>query len=229
MNESFISKKTPEGLPFVGAPMFPPRWFMPYDVIIQLVMTLVSMGIAIYALRGFRWVKESSLYHLYLAFAILAIGFFANGLTLGIDFITRTPGPHPPSPMLFMDLGFMIYYVASIVAYGILVYAYFKNVRNASMATAVFGVFLTATAPFMESIIIVLLFGIVFAQLIHLSIHASRSSILVCSSFALILVSHILILISDAGSEDLYVIGKLLQLVAFCALLLILLKVRRPE
>lgn len=229
MNESFISEKTPQPLGTPGAFMFPPRWFIPYDILIQLVMTVASMGIAITALRGFRWVKEGSLYYLYLAFAILAIGFFANGVTLGYDYLIRTGDPHTMPPVVFIDLGFTLYYLASIVAYGILVFAYFRNVREASIAAAIFGVMLTSTAPFLESVIIVLLFAVVFAQLIHLSIRSSRSSIMVCSSFVLILISHILVLTSDIGSDDLYVMGKLMQIIAFSVLLSLLLKVRRPE
>ncbi|MCG7844796.1 MAG: hypothetical protein MIO90_05135 [Methanomassiliicoccales archaeon] len=115
------------------------------------------------------------------------------------------------------------------MAYGILVYAYFRNVRDASIMAAVFGTLLTTTAPLMESIIILLLFAVVFAQMINLSIRSSRNSIIVGASFATILASHILVLISDAGSENFYVVGKFLQLVAFVVLLFMLLKVRRPE
>jgi len=209
--------------------MFVPRWFMPYDIIIMLIMTVVSMGIAIFALRGFRWVKEKSLYFLYLAFAVLAIGFFANGLTLGYDFLERTGSPDAMSPMVFIDLGYMIYYGASIFAYGVLVYAYFRNVRDASIAAAVFGMFLTAALPLFESLIIVLLFAVVFAQIIHLSIRTSKNSIIVCSSFVLILVSHILILTSDFDTENNYVYGKVLQLIAFGILLAMLMNARKPE
>jgi hypothetical protein len=201
---------------------------MPYDILIQLIMTFVSMGVAIFALRGFRWVKEKSLYYLYLSFTILAIGFFAEGLTLGYDYIVRSGGPGAASPM-FIDLGFVIYYCASMLAYGILVYAYFKNVRDASIAAALFGMFLMSTTPLMESLIIVLLFAIFFAQLIHLSIRTSKNSIIVCSTFGLIFASHILVLISDSGVENFYVAGKILQLIAFSILLAMLMKVRKPE
>lgn len=209
--------------------MFSPRWFMPYDVLIMLVMTAVSMGIAIYALRGFRWVKERSLYYLYLAFILLAIGFFANGLTLGYDFLQRTGDPHSFQPMMFIDLGYAVYFSCSIVAYGILAYAYFRNVRDASIAAAIFGVLLTSSLPAIECIIIILLFALVLAQIIHLSIHRSRYSMVVCSSFALILVSHVLVLMSDMDHQDYYVFGKLLQLGAFVMLLALLLKMRGPE
>ncbi len=202
---------------------------MPLDILIQLVMTAVSMGIAIFALRGFRWVKERSLYYLYIAFTLLAIGFFANGLTLGYDFIEKASGSPFLPPHVFVDLGFSLYYIFSMVAFAILVYAYFRNVRDASIAVAAFGVLLTASAPFMESVNIVLLFMIVFAQLIHLSIRSSRSAIMVCTSFALMLASHILILISSDDSEIFYVIGKLILLLAFCLLLWLLLKMRGPE
>jgi len=187
------------------------------------------MAIAVFALRGFRWVKERSLYYLYLAFTLLAIGFFAHSMTLGYDFLERLSDPHIMPSTTLMDLGFALYYVTSILAYGILVYAYFRNVREASIAVAVFGVMMTSFSPLLESIIIVLLFAIVFAQIIHLSIRSNLSSMVVCGSFATILASNLLVLMSDAGSEDLYVIGKVLQLAAFIVLLALLFDIRRPK
>jgi hypothetical protein len=209
--------------------MYPPRWFLPYDIIIQLVMTLVSMGIAIYALRGFRWVKERSLYYLYLAFVLLAIGFFASGVTYGIDFLGKLSGPGAPPSVPILDLGTLAYYLFSIAAYAILAYAYFRNVRDASIAIAAFGSVFMAAAPVLETVVIVLLFMIVFAQLIHLSVRRSRSALAVCGSFGLILVSNILVLTSSVESEDFYVAGKVLELVAFVILLLLLLRMRGPR
>ena len=210
--------------------MYPPRWFLPYDIIIQLVMTLVSMGIAVYALRGFRWVKERSLYFLYLAFVLLAIGFFVSGVTFGIDFLGKFSGPGGTLPSVpILDLGTLAYYLFSIVAYAILAYAYFRNVRDASIAVAVFGTIFMTAAPVLETVVIVLLFMIVFAQLIHLSVRRSRSAMAVCGSFGLILLSHVLILTSSVESEDFYIVGKILELVAFVVLLLLLLRMRGPQ
>ncbi len=208
--------------------MYPPYYFILFDVFIQLVMTLVSVGIALFAYRGFRWVRERSLYYLSLAFGILALGYLVNGVVLGYDFLFRLSGPPHMTTFPLLDSGFAVYYASSILAFAILVYAYLKNIRDAAMVAAAFGIFLTATAPFMETIIIVLLSMIVLAQLIHLGIHSSRSSKMVSLSFILLLSGHILVLASGMGSETYYVMGKLIQLAAFGALLLTLLAVRRP-
>jgi hypothetical protein len=209
--------------------MYQPSWFVPYDVVILLVITVVSMAIAVFSLRGYRWIKERSLYFLFLAFALLAIGFFANGVTEGIDYIghIRTV----PGALQITDVGIWVYYVCSVLAFLILVVAYFRNVREVAMAPAVVAastVTASTVAPIMEVVIIILLFTVVLAQVLHLSVRRSRSSIVVSLTFVVLLVSHIFIVASSARIADLYPVGMAIELVAFFLLLGLVLMVRRP-
>lgn len=209
--------------------MFPPRWFVPVDILIQFVMALISIGIAVYAYRGSKWVKERSLYYLSISFAMLAAGFLSIGLVLTYSYVVEIPGPHQLSPPLpVIDLGFWLYYMFSIAAFAILVYAYAKNIRGASVALAAFGIVLSALLPLMETVIIILLVCIVVAQVVHYSKHRSKVGFMVTASFGLILVSHILVATSGAESDQ-YVAGKIVQLVGFLALLVVLLLMRGPD
>jgi hypothetical protein len=208
--------------------MFPPRWFAPYDVVIQLVMALVSIGIAVFAYQGFQWVKEKSLYYLSMAFGLLAIGFFAIGITLFYSMLVPTPGPFEAMPLPIIDLGFWLYYLFSIAAFGILVYAYSKKLRGVPIALAAFGAGLSSFAPFLETVVIFLILLVLVAQAAHYMRHRTRLGLAVMTSFAFILLSHLLILTS--GFESLqYVMGKVIQLGSFVVLFIVLLSMRGPN
>jgi len=206
--------------------MYPPRWFLPVDVVISLVITVVSMGIAIYSLHGFRWVKERSLHFLYLAFTLLAIGFFANGLTFGYAYLAKVNFARASTALAVADLGLWIFYLLSIAAYFILVYAYWRNVREISIATAAVSA-LVLWGPILDAVLVILIFVIVFAQATHFSMRRSKNAVIVTGSFALILLSQILLLMGNIDA-NLYVGGKVLELFAFLALLYPLIKMRRP-
>jgi hypothetical protein len=208
--------------------MFPPRWFVPYDILIQLVMVLISAGIAVYAFKGFQWIKERSLYFLSMAFSLLAIGFFANGVTLSYALWVAVPEPHGPMSMPWIDLGFWLYYLFSIAAFSILVYAYARNAKGAPVALAAFGVVLSAAAPVLQSIIIVLLLLVVIAQVAHLLHHRTKFSALVMISFSFIFLSNVMIFTSGWESDQ-YVIGKVVQLGAFLTLLFMMLLMRGAD
>ena len=211
--------------------MYQPSWFVPYDVVILLVITVVSMAIAVFSLRGYRWIREQSLYYLFLAFALLAIGFFANGVTEGIDYISHVRVP--PGAIQITDLGIWVYYICSVFAFLILVVAYFRNVREVAIAPAVVlvaasTVTTTTVAPIMEVVVIILLFTILLAQVLHLSVHRSRSAFAVSLTFILLLAGHIFIVASSVRLADLYAVGMIVELVAFFLLLGLVLLVRRP-
>ncbi len=209
--------------------MFPPRWFIPYDVAILLVITFVSMAIAIFALRGYRWIRERSLYYLFLAFALLSVGFFAAGMTEGIDYIGQ-PYPRGFTGLTISDVGGLVYYACSILAFTILALAYFRRAREIAVAPAVVIVAaLPSYYPALEAVVIILLFVIVFAQIIHLSVRRSRSAVAVLMTFGMLLISHAFILASSARSENLYTAGMGIELAAFIFLLLLLLEWRRPR
>jgi len=209
--------------------MYQPTAFVPYEVVILLVITFVSMAIAVFSLRGYRWVRERSLYYLFLAFALLAVGFFALGVTEGIDYVSHMRTA--PGALQITDVGTWVYYVCYALALLILVVAYFRNVRELAVAPALLAaspVTSSTVAPVMEAVLIVLLFTIILAQVIHLSVRRTRSSVAVCATFAALLMGHVLILASSARAADLYVIGTIVELAAFGLLLGLVLMVRRP-
>lgn len=216
--------------------MFPPRWFLPYDALFQLITGLVALAVAIYALRGYQWVKEKTLYALFMAFTLLSAALLINSITLSYTYFVGISYARKTQEMSGADVGFWIYYIISIVALLILVYAYASRLRETSVVLAgmalmgqkVVGGSLIGVAPYMEMVVVALLVVIIIAQVVHLSVKRSWYSLGVSASFFLILSSHILILFSPV--EDIvHVAGRTLELVGFLTLLAVLCYLRRER
>jgi len=216
--------------------MFPPRWFLPYDALFQMITALVALAVAAYALRGYQWVKEKTLYALFLAFTLLSAALFVNGITLAYTFVVGVGFAHGAHEISNADVGFWIYYMISILALLILVYAYASRLREASVVLAamallgqrVVGGSLLGVAPYMEMILVALLIIILVAQVVHLAVRSSRYSLGVTASFALVLTSHVLIMFSP--NEDIvHVAGRVFEVVGFLTLLSVLYFLRRAK
>jgi len=208
--------------------MFPPAYFLVIDIVLQLITAGVALAVAIFAFRGYRWIGEKNLLYIYLAFTLLAIAFFASGLAYTYAWLAKVTLSENAAPLLVLDIGLWIYYILSIVAYGLLAYAYLRRIRDMPIGAAIVGTSLFLAAPPLETILIVLLFAIFLSQLTHYSARKSRNSFVVLSSFLLLLLSHIFILFGNLASIS-YVVGKILQLFAFVALLYLLSRMRGAE
>ncbi len=216
--------------------MFPPPWFIIPDILIQFIITIIVMAVAIFAYRGYRWFGERTMIYLFLAFSILTIAFFVQGLTLGYAVLAHITWTRVHSPVAIADMGFWVYYCLQIVAYGLLVYAYTRRLKSQPNGFAMGGLAAAASAgwtifafgPVAGLIIVVLLFIIVMAQFTHQISRRSSNSMIVTSSFLFLLLGNILILVGtffDLG----YVLGKLLTMIAFLSLGLLLYRLRGPS
>jgi hypothetical protein len=223
--------------------MFPPRWFIPYDALFQLITAFVALAVAMYALRGHQWVKERTLYALFLAFLLLSTGLFINSITLAYTYLSGISFSASSDPLSVADIGFWAHYVMSMFAYSLLLFAYTFRLRESSAMLAgglvllavgggggngggAAGGSLLMAGPVVEMYLVILLLIIVISQLAHLMVRRSRYSIMVTFSFLLILISHILIMFSSL--EDItYVVGRLLELAGFISLFGMLYSLRR--
>jgi hypothetical protein len=119
--------------------MFPPAYFLTLDIVLQLITAVVALAVAVFAFRGFRWVGEKNLLYIYLAFTMLAVAFFASGVTYAYAWLAKLTFARGAAPLFVLDLGLWTYYILSIVAYGILAFAYLHRVRDVPVAAAIAG------------------------------------------------------------------------------------------
>jgi len=172
---------------------FPPHWFLPYDAIFQLITAFVALAVAVYALKGHQWVKERTLYNIFLAFLLLSIGLFINGITLAYTYAMDISFTTSSDQLSIADIGFWSYYVMSMLAYSLLIFTYASKLRESKIALAGgvgaggsggagggglpggggAGSSLISAGPVMELILVILLLIIVIAQIAHLAVKRS--------------------------------------------------------
>jgi len=218
--------------------MFPPNWFLPFDAAFQVLTAFIALAVSLYSLHGHRWIGERTLYALFLAFLMLSIGLFINGITLTYSTLAGVTFSGNGSSSVIADIGFWAYYIMSILAYSLLVYAYADRLRGPSAVVAAAGAgmgrgwgggigqTLVAAGPIMELVLVILLLVVVIAQLAHLTVKRNRFSVTVTLSFVLLLISHILIMFSSL-EDTIYVAGRLFELGGFITLLIMLAGLRR--
>ncbi|MDW5563251.1 MAG: hypothetical protein SA339_08495 [Methanomassiliicoccus sp.] len=228
--------------------MFPPRWFLPYDALFQLITAFVALAVALYAMKGHQLIKDSTLQKIFLAFLLLAVGLFINGITLSYTYALGISFTAPSDPLSIADVGFWAYYGMSMLAYSFLIFAYASRLRESTVALGggVMGAggngggagggggmwgggngsTLLTLGPLMELILVILLLAIVIAQFAHLVVKRSRYSIMVTFSFLLLLISHILIMFSPV-EDIIYVFGRVFELSGFISLFAVLYGLRR--
>ncbi|OPY31348.1 MAG: hypothetical protein A4E32_01801 [Methanomassiliicoccales archaeon PtaU1.Bin124] len=202
----------------------PPRWFIPLDTTVQLFTGIVALAVALYALRGYRWVKEPSLNNIFMAFLLLAVAFLVDALTMSTAYLEGIPFDQTFDHGTFIQLGFAVYYGFSIVAYGLLLYTYCR--RYSVMAAAPMAPFVMFNSPPLEIIIIGLLAAIVIAQVLRERTPGRGVQGLVSLSFLLVLVSHVLILFESADYL-LYFSAKGMQMVGFALMGFVLYRLGR--
>jgi hypothetical protein len=207
--------------------MFPPHWFLPYDVAFQLLTGVVALAVGLYAFKGYLWIRERTLYALFLAFMLLAIGLFVKGLTIGYALAMDLSFTRHGGALGVLDLGYWAYYLLSVAAYVILVYAYSRKLREVPMVAAA-GSAILLVDPAFELVLVVLLLIIFVAQLAHLMVKRSFNAEVVTISFALLLVSHVLLMFSVADEIG-FIAGTLVQLAGFAALFALLYRLRGPS
>jgi hypothetical protein len=204
----------------------PPRWFMPLDATIQLFTGIIALVVALYALRGYRWVQESSLYRIFVAFLFLAMAFIISGVVMSFAEVQHMTFDQAMGLGALTQTGFALYYGLSIAAYIVLTYTYWRKLGW--FAAAPMGPLVLFNSPPLELILILLLAFIIFAQIWPEKGRSWRNHGVVTFSFVMVLISHILILF-ESGSNDytLYLLARGLQMFGFSLMVLFLYRLGR--
>jgi hypothetical protein len=204
----------------------PPHWFMPLDAIIQMFTGIVALAVAMYARRGYKWVEESSLYRIFVAFLLLAVAFIISGLVMSFAQFEHVPFDQAIGSGALAQAGFAMYYGLSIAAYAVLAFTYWRQLG--AIALAPIGPLVLFNSPPLELIIVLLIGFIISAQILHEKGKGWRGQSVVTVSFMLVLISHVLILF-ESGSNDysLYLIARGLQMVGFAFIVVFLYRLGR--
>jgi hypothetical protein len=191
----------------------------------EFIAFVIAIAIANQALKGYRLSKEKTLLYLNISFVLIGAGLLVDGLASLIVLLA-----HARRGFLYpFAVGYSIYFVAQVIAYGLLVYAYIHQARGVSGPTVLAAVpllFFERNAV-TELILIFLLVYIATQTGINYSINKNTNSMLVFGAFVSLVVAHIFFLIFIV-IPIFFAFAHIAQLFGFLLLLAMLLRVNQP-
>lgn len=202
--------------------MAAPYWFFGFDSLMEFIAFAIAIAVAHQALKGYRLSKERTLLYLNLSFVLLGAGLLIDGLSNLIVLLARFH-----RGFLFLSaLGYTINFLAQLLAYGILVFAYIQQTRNvgAQVAMVALPVFFFEHNAVTELILIFLLVYIATQTAINYSVNKSTNALLVLGAFASLSIAHLFFLLFTL-SAVFFPVAHIAQLFGFLLLLAMLLRV----
>lgn len=201
-----------------------PLWFFGFDSLMEFIAFAIAIAVAYQALKGYKLSKERTLLYLNLSFVLIGAGLLIDGLSSLVVLLAR---------FRFLPLttfGYTINFIAQLLAYGLLVYAYIQQTRNVStqVAMAAAPVLFFGHNPVTELILIFLLVYIAVQTGINYSINKSRSALLVFGAFASLTAAHLFFL-AFTLAPVFFAFAHIAQLFGFLLLLAMLLRVNQAR
>ncbi len=185
----------------------------------------IAFAVAFQALKGYKLSNERTLLYLNLSFLLIGTGLLVDGLANVILALARFP-----RTFLFLySFGYSINFIAQLVAYGLLVFAYIQQTRNVStqvLVAAVLPALFSEYNAVTELILLFLLVYIATQTAINYSINKSEKALLVFGAFTSLAVAHLFFLLF-ALQAIFFVLAHIVQLFGFILLLAMLLRVNR--
>ena len=221
--------------------MVGPRWFVGVDSLMEFVAFIIALAIAYQAFKGSRLTKQRTFWYVYFSFAVLSAGLLIDSLAGFLAILARMPR----GTLVLTQIGYGIYFLAQLLAYGLLIYAYASQTKDLSgtsspvlLASMLAFATLQATPalpirllglqleyhPIAEIVLLFLVTYIAVHTGMNYSATKDRNALLVFLAFFFLALSHLFFILMPIGTL-LFVIGHVLQLSGFVALLAMLLRV----
>lgn len=190
----------------------------------ELIAFAIAIAIAYQALKGYRSFKERTLLFLNLSFSLLGAGLLIDSLSNTIVLLTSFHRQILP----LAALGYTINFIAQVLAYGILAFAYLQQTGSVGrdIALAALPVTFFEHNAVTELILIFLLVYIAAQTALNYSISKSTNSFLVFGAFMSLAVSHSFFLLFTLA-PIFFPFAHIAQLFGFLLLLGMLLRVNQ--
>jgi len=198
--------------------------FIGFDVLMELVSSIIALIIAYYAALGYKALMSRVLLYLNLSFSVLGCGLFIDALLTA--YAVSVISIAESEALLLLKASTFILYFCEVTAFGLLTYAYVRQRLSASMPMAPMVIaLLRGYTPVVEAVIAAILLFIFVQTASNAASSRSKPSIMVSASFLLLCLSHIFFMLTRTWVPS-YVVAHTLQLAGFACLLAMLLMVR---
>lgn len=188
----------------------------------------IAMAVAYQALKGYKLSRERTLLYLHLSFVLLGTGLLVDGLASLIALRAKLLAGF----LVLYAIGYAVNFLAQLLAYGILAFAYFRQTRSLASqslaATAVLSALFFERNAIAEFILAILLVYITTQATMNYSVSKSRNSLLVVGAFASLMLAHFFFM-AFIVIPIFFPLAHIAQLFGFLLLLAMLLRVNQPS
>ncbi len=209
-----------------------PYSFLGFDALIYLLSAAIGLVVAYYAFRVYSFTENKSHAYLHMGFVALGLGFLILSIATSYAFINLKVFCQQPQEcyanMLdpafdLWDMGYWIYYIASIIGYGFFALMYLPRLRKKLFF--ILPVWYVAF-PYFHLLSFFIISYVVFRSLVGYLNSRTANSLLVFTAFLFIGIFHLLSLLNIFG-KAVYVIAHIILLLGFLSLLAVLLKINK--
>jgi len=194
----------------------------------EFIAFIIAIAIANQALKGYHLSRERTLLYLNISFVLIGTGLLVDGLSSLIVYLA-----HVRRAFIFLfGIGYTINFLAQLVAYALLVFAYIHQARSVgsgpgpALAAAAMPLLFFERNAVSELILIFLLVYIATQTGINCRINKGSNALLVFGAFASLAIAHVCFLIFTVA-PIFFPIAQITQLFGFVLLLIMLLRVNR--
>jgi hypothetical protein len=186
----------------------------------------IATAVAYQALKGYKLSKERTLLYLHLSFVLLGTGLLVDALAGLLALRARLL-----IGLLFLySAGYTINFLAQLVAYGLLAFAYFQRTRSGSIpsvaATALLSALFFERNAIAEFILVVLLVYITIQTGMNYGLNKNKNALLVFGAFASLTLAHFFFMLFVLVPAF-FPLAHTAQLFGFLLLLAMLLRVNQ--
>jgi len=190
----------------------------------EFIASVIALAVAYQALKGYNLSKERTLLYLNLSFVLIAAGLIVDALS---DLVVLLARGERGFGFVF-NLGYTINFLAQLLAYGLLVFAYLYQTRSlGTVALAALPIVFIQRNTLTELILIFLLVYIATQTAMNYSVNKNTNALLVFGAFASLAIAHVFFLIYIL-IPIFFPFAHIAQLFGFLLLLAVLLRVNQP-
>jgi len=213
-----------------------PNWFFGLDIIMELLFFLVTIAIAISALKIYNLTKQENIRKFSIGFILISLSYL---VWAGLNAIT-IPNAASHLPQISIQ---QISFISFIVNYsqmmlfiaGLVMLAYTTfNINKGGVFYLLLGLSLMILVVSVEKVItfrivsVFLLSFIAYHYLLEYKENSNKNTFLVLTGFSLLLISNLELLLTPVFSLS-YVVSHLIELVAYSLFLITLIRTLRKS
>ena len=209
-----------------------PYRFYGVDSVFYIVSSIIGFLVSYYAYRLYDITGKKSHLYFYLSFVLLSMGLLTIGLASAYGYINFFEHGQPSGQQTIIDtvvfvddFGYWIYYIVSLVAYGLLSYSYLPDKTKAGLTPIMIPMWYTGF-PYFNILSFFLLSYAIFNAIVNYTSKKNLNSFLVMAAFSLIGLYHLLLFFTSFD-KIIYVAAHLSLILGFLSLLAMLMRVSR--